>query len=132
MKLLSFFTKRWIGFFLLYFCIGYPVSLLIYSAYQVTQSSYLILGGVIFTPLWALLVSYLYFRGARNDWEARLVTAFGWIALTILLSSVLVSPVYGYHWSTILNWGVVNANWMNVAAVLVGGVAARRPRPPRP
>ncbi len=86
--------------------------------------SYLILGGVIFVPMWVLFVSYLYFRKARNDWEARLETAFGWIALMILFSAVLVGPVYGYHWSTILNWGVVNANWMNVAAILVGGVAA--------
>ena len=118
------FLKRWIGFFLLFFCVGYPVSLVIYTAYQVTQYPFVLLGGVIFTPLWALLVSYLYFRFARNDWTARLATAVGWIALTIFLSAILVEPVYGYSWSTILNWGVVNANWVNVAAILVGGIAA--------
>jgi hypothetical protein len=100
--------------------------LLIFTAYQATQISYLILGGMIFTPLWALTVSYLYFKSARNDWNARIETAFGWIVLMILISAALVSPIYGYHWSTILNWDVVNGNWMNAAAIFVGAIVAAK------
>jgi hypothetical protein len=34
--------------------------------------------------------------------------------------------VYGYEWTTIFSWDVMNANWMNLAAILIGGIAAHK------
>lgn len=119
-------TKRWVLFFLLFFLIWYPGSLLIVTAYEVTVQPFLFIGGVVFTPLWVLLVSFLYFRNARDDWTARFTTAIGWIALMFLFSAILVQPVYGYHWTSIINLDTLNTNWINVLAILVGGTVAHK------
>ena len=123
-----YFTKRWFAFFLLYVLVWYPVSFLLVSAYQATAHPAVYVAVNIFTPLWTLLVSYLYFRRAQNNWSARFVTAFGWIILMFVVAIVLVRPVYGLGWSSILNWGVFNANWINVVAIIVGAIAAARPK----
>lgn len=122
------FTKRWFGFFLLYVCVWYPVSFVIVSAYQVTGNPTLYIAANVFTPLWTLLMSYLYFRKAQNNWSARLATAIGWMVLMFVVAVLLVKPVYGLGWSSIVNWDVVNANWINVVAILVGGIVAAKPR----
>jgi hypothetical protein len=130
MEALSFFTKRWIGFFALFFIVWYPASLILVTTYQVTGHPLLFIAGNVFTPLWALLVSYFYFRRARDDWPARFVTAFGWMVLMFALSALLVGPVYGAAWTSLFTWDVINANWINLVAILVGGFAAHRSVPP--
>ncbi len=119
-------TRRWLGFFALFFLVWYPVSLLIVSAYEVTGQPLLFIVGNVFTPLWFLLVSFLYFRKAPDDWPARFITAFGWIILMFLFSALLVKPIYGYDWTTIININVLNANWINMIAIVVGGFAAHK------
>ncbi|MBI4437788.1 hypothetical protein HY631_02450 [Candidatus Uhrbacteria bacterium] len=120
------FTQRWFAFFLLYFVVWYPVSFAIVSAYQVTGQPVLYIAANIFTPLWTLFMSYLYFRKAENNWTARLATALGWMVLMFTLAILLVRPVYGLGWTSIANWDVVNANWINVVAIVVGALAAVR------
>ncbi|MBI5793880.1 hypothetical protein HZA87_02210 [Candidatus Uhrbacteria bacterium] len=122
------FTRRWFAFFFLYVVVWYPISFLLLSAYQVTGNPAVYIAANIFTPLWTLLVSYLYFRKAENHWPARFATAFGWMALMFALAVVLVKPVYGLGWSSILNLDVINANWINVVAIIVGAIAAAKPR----
>ena len=124
------FTRRWFLFFGLFFVVWYPVSLLLVTAYAATGSAWLFVSGSAFTPLWALVVSYLYFRRARNDWSARFVTAFGWMALMFVGSALLVEPFYGVKWTSLFTWDVVNANWINVVAILVGGIASAPPGAP--
>lgn len=126
MEVKTIFTKRWFLFFLLLFIVWYPVTLLLVTMYSILQHPIFLFAGNVFTPLWILLVSYLYFRKARNDWFARFVTAIGWMLLFFLFSATLVQPVYGYPWTMIFTWDVINANWVNLAAILVGGVAAHR------
>lgn len=126
MNFYGIFTRRWVLFFLLFFIVWYPGSLLIVTAYEVTGQPALFIAGTVFAPLWLLLVSYLYFRKARDDWEARIITSIGWIALMFLFSALLVRPVYGYEWTTIINWDVLNANWINLAAIVIGGIAAHK------
>ncbi|MBI4435130.1 hypothetical protein HY630_00515 [Candidatus Uhrbacteria bacterium] len=126
MEVKTIFTKRWFGFFFLMFLVWYPVTLLLVTMYEILLHPVFLLVGNIFTPLWILLVSYLYFRKARDDWSARFTTAIGWMAMFFLLSAVLAEPVYGYSWTSVFTWDVVNANWMNLAAILVGGVAAHK------
>ncbi len=123
-----FFTRRWFGFFLLYFLIWYPISFVIVSTYQVTGNPTLYIAANIFTPLWALLISYLYFRNAQNNWSARFTTSLGWMFLMFVLAAFLVKPVYGYAWTSIIDWNVINANWINVVAIIVGGLAAAKPK----
>jgi hypothetical protein len=113
-----------------FFVVWYPGSLLIVTAYEVTGQPFLFIAGTVFTPLWALLCSYLYFRGARDDWTARTVTAFGWMILMFIFSALLVKPVYGYEWTSVVNLNVINANWINLVAIFVGGIAAHKTTPP--
>lgn len=126
MEVRSILNKRWVGFFALFFIVWYPGSLILVTVYQVTTYPILFIAGNVFTPLWALLVSYLYFRKARNDWTARFVTAFGWMILMFFFSVLLVGPVYGATWQSILNLNTINVNWINLVAILVGGLAAHR------
>ncbi|PJE76529.1 hypothetical protein COV05_04130 [Candidatus Uhrbacteria bacterium CG10_big_fil_rev_8_21_14_0_10_48_16] len=126
MEVRSILNKRWVGFFALFFIVWYPGSLILVTVYQVTTHPLLFIAGNVFTPLWALLVSYLYFRKARNDWTARFVTAFGWMILMFFFSVLLVGPVYGATWQSILNLNTINVNWINLVAILVGGLAAHR------
>lgn len=123
-----YFTRRWFGFFLLYFLIWYPISFIIVSAYQATGNPTLYIAANVFTPLWTLVISYFYFRKAQNDWSSRFATALGWMFLMFVLAGFLVKPVYGYTWTSIINWDVINANWINVVVILVGAIAAAKSR----
>ena len=120
------FTKRWFAFFLLLFVAWYPVTLLLVTMYGILQHPIFLFAGNVFTPLWVLLVSYLYFRKARDDWSARFVTGIGWMVLFFLFSAILVKPVYGYAWTSMFTWDVIYVNWINLVAILVGGVAAHK------
>lgn len=124
-------TKRWFLFYTLLFIVWYPVMLLVVTMYSILEHPIFLFAANVFTPLWILLVSYLYFRNARDDWTARFVTAIGWMILLFISTAALVEPVYGYSWTTIFTWDVVNANWVNLVAILVGGIAAHK-SPPSP
>lgn len=126
MEVKTIFTKRWFGYFALLFVVWYPVTLLLVTMYSILQHPIFLFAGNVFTPLWILLVSYLYFRKARDDWFARIVTAIGWMVLLFVFSAILVQPVYGYEWSSLFTWQVINANWVNLAAILVGAIAAHK------
>ncbi|TAL50665.1 hypothetical protein EPN81_02275 [Patescibacteria group bacterium] len=126
MELKTILTKRWFGYFALLFIVWYPVSFLIVTMYNILQHPIFLFVGNVFTPLWILLVSFLYFRKACDDWTARFVTAIGWMLLLFLFSAILLQPVYGYPWTTLFTWNVINANWVNFIAILVGGVAAHK------
>jgi hypothetical protein len=123
-----YFTRRWLSYFALYFLIWYPISFILVTAYQATGSAVVYIGANVFTPLWALCISYLYFRRAQNTWSARFITAFGWMFLMFVLAGALVKPVYGLDWRNIINWNVINANWINVVAIIVGALAAVKPK----
>lgn len=129
MEVKTIFTKRWFLFFFLLFVVWYPVMILIVTMYSILQQPIFLFAGNVFTPLWILFVSYLYFRKARDDWAARFITAVGWMALLFVFSAILVQPVYGYPWTIILSWNVLNANWVNLVAILVGGIAAHKTLP---
>lgn len=120
-------TKRWIAFFSLFFIIWYPSSLLLVSIYEITLIPILFIAMNVLTPLLSLLIAYFYFRDARNDWTARLVTGFGWIILLFFFSALLVKPVYGVDWTSIINLPVINMNWINVVAIVIGGIVAHKP-----
>lgn len=121
-------TKRWWKFFVLFFVVWYPISVILVTAYQVTASAYAFMAINLFAPLWFLIAAYLYFKNARNDWQARFFTAFGWVILMFFLAALLVKPVYGYSWTTIVNLDVLLANWINVIAVIVAGMVAHKPK----
>jgi hypothetical protein len=123
-----FFTRRWFGFFLLFFLIWYPMTFIIVTTYQVTGNPTLSIASNVFTPLWALLISYVYFRKAQNNWSARFATSLGWMFLMFVLAGFLVKPVYGYAWTSIINWNVINDNWIIVVAILVGAITASQPK----
>lgn len=131
MEVKTIFTKRWFGHFALLFVVWYPVTLLLITMYGVFEHTIFLFVRDVFTPLWALFVSYLYFCKARDDWNARFITAVGWMVLFFFFSAILARSVYGYEWTMILSWDVINANWVNFVAILVGGIAAHK-SPPAP
>ncbi len=118
------FTKRWFGYFFLFFVPWYPAALVVSTSYEVFGSAWLFVAANVMTPLWLLLISYLYFRRARSDWPARFATAFGWMLLLFILAAILIQPVYGFPWTNVFTLDSINANWINLVAILVGGTAA--------
>jgi len=118
------FTKRWFGYFFLFFIPWYPSALIVSTSYEVFGSAWLFVVANVMTPLWLLLISYLYFRRARSDWPARFATAFGWMLLLFILAAILIQPVYGFPWTNVFTLDSINANWINLVAILVGGTAA--------
>jgi hypothetical protein len=121
-------SKSWWLYFLLYFVIWYPVSFILFTSYQATASFYVFVTMHLFPPLWLLIVAFLYFRKARNDWNARFITAFGWLLIMLILAVLLVEPVYGYPWTAIINTQALMADWVMVVAVLVAGMIAYKPK----
>ncbi len=130
MGLTTIVTKRWFGFYLLMFAVWYPTLFLLMTMFSLFGHPVFLLAGSVFSPLWILLVSYLYFKHARDDWSARFVTAIGWMVLSFLISAILVEPVYGQAWTSLFTWEVINANWVNWVAILVGGIAAHKTTTP--
>ncbi|OGL63837.1 hypothetical protein A3C09_02145 [Candidatus Uhrbacteria bacterium RIFCSPHIGHO2_02_FULL_47_44] len=117
-----YFTKRYFLFFLLLFLVWYPGSFLFYVAYGVTQSGVLYVALNAYFPLLIFLCSFLYFRKSINDWNDRFAVAFGWIILTFLISALLVKPMYGFDWTSIINISQIQANWSPFLAVLLSGM----------
>jgi len=124
LRLSSVFTKRWIGFFALYFLIWYPISFTLTSVYQVVGQSALLLAGSVFTVTYWLFISYMYFRKARNDWSSRFLVGFSWIAMVLFLSAVLVKPVFGGAWTDVFNVYILFGVFVNVSSIILGGFLA--------
>jgi hypothetical protein len=122
-------TKRWWIYFLVFFVIWYPISFILYTMYSVTLNPLFYLGITVFGALFLLFLSYRYFKNAQNDWNNRFITAFGWYVLTLILAAILVRPLYGFHWTSIINSSIIYIDWINVVAVLVGGLVAQRQIP---
>ena len=120
----SYFTKRWFLYYLLLFVVWYVGTLFIFSWYEVTNSDVAYVGFQLYQPMAVFLVSYFYFRKARNTWNDRLVTAVLWVLVTYILAVLLVEPVYGYDMSTVLNWHSFQSNWINLAAIIFAGFVA--------
>ena len=119
-------TKRWFIFFRLLFVVWYIVTFCLVTVYGIFPHPLFLLAGNMFTPLWIFLISYLYFRRTHNDWPARFVTAIGWMVLVFVFAALLSEPVYGASWTGIFTWNVIDANWINAVAILMGGVASHR------
>ena len=120
----GYFTKRWFGYFFLFFVPWYPSVVLVVTSYEIFGTGWLYFVANIMTPLWLLPISFFYFRKARSDWSARFVTAFGWMALLFLFAAILIEPVYGGSWTDVFTLESVNGQWINLIAILVGGTAA--------
>ncbi len=117
------FTKRYLFFFLLFFLVWYPTSFLLYIAFLVLENGFLFVALNAHFPLLISLFSFLYFRKSANDWNDRFFVAFGWVLLSLALAVILVKPIYGLDWTSILNTAQIQTNWIPVACILLVGVA---------
>lgn len=79
----------------------------------------------IYFPLLVFLFSFFYFKKSINDWEDRFLVAFGWIFLLTLVSAILVKPVYGFEWTSIINTVQIVSNWGSFLVVLVAGMIVK-------
>ena len=113
-------------FFLGYFFVWYGGGFLLYLGYSLTNQDIFPKLGPLFLILTTFLFAYVYFRHAMNDWKDRLLTAFIWTVLTILFTTLLIQPVYGFPWREFLSNNLYFLHWLTAASVLAAGVAAHR------
>ncbi len=123
-NLRRYFTKRWIGFFCLYFFVWYPISVTLTSVYQIMGQGMLILASSLFTIIYWIVISYFYFRKTSNDWTSRLIVGASWIGLMLVCSSALAKPVYGVTWDSIFNLYTYIGAAINFSAILLGAILA--------
>jgi hypothetical protein len=119
-------TKRYFLLFFFFFLLWYPGSFLLYTAYMATASDFF---GVALNNYFLVLIfifSFFYFKKSLNDWNDRLIVAFGWIALTFILAALLVKPIYGLDWTTIVNIPQITTNWGSFLIVLVAGMLVKQ------
>ncbi len=124
----SLFSKRWFSYLIVLFLLWYSGVLVLVTWYDITASPAAFIGVRIYQPLIILFFAYRFFRRSRNTWEDRLITAFGWILIAYVISVFLIEPVYGYDKSALLTWQSIQSHWINVVAVLVGGMVAPKPK----
>lgn len=117
-----YFTKRYFLYFFLSFLVWYPVSFLFFIGYMATENGVLNVALTVYYPLLIFLFSFFYFRKSLNDWNDRFCVAIGWIVLTFFFSALLVKPVYGLEWTSIVNLPQIQANWSPFLLVLIAGI----------
>lgn len=120
------FSKRYFEFFGIFFILWYLGSFLIFSANTVLNQRVFFIALNLYYPLLLIIASYFYFRKSLNDWNDRLVVAFGWIILTLIFAAVLVKPFYGYSWTSIINMDTIQSNWIGMLSVLFGAFLAKQ------
>lgn len=118
--------KRWILFFIFYFASWEGGSFLLYFGKQLTGFRLFSTTFDLFLPVVSLLFGYLYFRGSRNSWTDRTVTAIGWTVLLIIFSTLLTKPIYGSSWQDVLTLDFILSHWLTATAILVGGLLIQR------
>lgn len=127
MTIHDFQPKRVVAYWFLTFVCAYVFSLFLYTLFQITLSGWAFVLLQTATPLFYLLFAWLYFRRMPvNDWSHRIVLAVVWVALTLFGSAVLMEPVYGYPWTMAITLGTLKGQLLNVAAVLVAGMVAKK------
>ena len=119
--------KRFFLFGLLSFLCLYAGMFLLYVAWTAFLHPLFFISLQLFPPLAYLFFSWMYFRHAQaNDWPSRFLTVFAWIGSMMLLSAVLMGPVYGGSWRDSLNMEVLQNQWLSAAAILVGAFVAHQ------
>lgn len=117
--------KRFFVFSVLSFVVLYVGMFLLYVAWSATPHPFFFIALQLYPPLAYLIFSWLYLRKEpANKWPLRFLTVFVWIGLMLLLSAVLMAPVYGGSWTDSLNLMVLKNQWVSAAAILVGGFVA--------
>lgn len=125
-SLKEYFTKRFIGYFCLLFLLWYLGSFLLFISYSVTQMGTIRVALVTFLPFMVFLFSFFYFLKSKNDWNDRFAVAVGWLMMLYLLAALLVKPIYGYEWDSILNTDQLLNAWSPFLSVLISGLIAQK------
>lgn len=119
--------RRVLVYWLLTFVCAYVSNLFLYTLYQVVLAGWAFVLLQAATPLCYLLFGWLYFRREpENTWAHRIGIAVAWVGLTLVGTAILMQPVYGYHWTAAFTTGILKGQAINVAAVLVAALAAKR------
>lgn len=119
---------RVLGFWVLMFVPLYAANFFLYAFFVASNGSPLVFAALqALTPLTYLGVGYLYYRkDGAVGWMPRLAVIPVWLILTLLTSATLVLPVYGYDWSSILNFQVLQSQGANFAAMLFAAYLVMR------
>lgn len=122
----SFSWKRllfwWAGLFITL----YSVSFLLYTAYIRDENDILRIVLQASGPFFYAIFSLLYFnREPFGDWNHRMMTIVVWIGLSLVMSAVLIGPVYGYAWHVAFSYGALLGQIPNIATMLLVGFLTR-------
>lgn len=118
----SYLSKRYFAYFSLLFLLVYFGTLILVSAHNVTQDAVLGMALQMYFPLLAFVFAFFYFRKSTNDWNDRFIVVVGWMFMTIVLSTILVKPMYGYDWTTVLNWPSISGLWIPCVTMMGAGI----------
>lgn len=97
-----------------------------FISYSVTQMGTIRVALVTFLPFMVFLFSFFYFLKSKNDWNDRFAVAVGWLMMLYLLAALLVKPIYGYEWDSILNTDQLLNAWSPFLSVLISGLIAQK------
>ncbi len=128
---LPFRWKRVLGFWLLLFVPLYAVNFLLYAVYLAGRSPFAFAALQALTPLAYLGVGFLYYRhDGATGWGPRLAVIPVWLLLALAASAALVQAVYGYSWTSIVNFQVLQNQGANFAAMLAAAWLVSRKHSP--
>ena len=120
-----YFSKRYFKFFLMFFVVLYLGSFCLVNLYMASPQVIFYVSIVVYGLFISGLISYLYFRKSLNDWNDRFFVAFGWVILGTIFSAILIKPIYGGSWTSIINWTAISSNWLMVLVMFSASFLAK-------
>lgn len=123
---------RVLGFWIAMFIPLYAMSFLLYAFWVASKGSPVATAALqALTPIGFFVASYLYYRkDGASGWIPRLLIIPVWILLSIAASAVLVQPIYGYSWQSILNAQVFQNQGPTIAMLLLANFLVSRKKTP--
>jgi len=121
--------KRFVPYWIVTYLLLAGSSLLLFTFWLTTGNGVILFAMQVWPPALLIVMAWLYFRGVKaNDWPERLLTAFIWILLIVIVSAALMLPVYGYPWTSAFGQGKMIGYGVNFASLLLGGIFAAMQR----
>ena len=121
-----YFEKKYFLNFLLYFVVWYLCLFVLFSAFQATSQQVFYLAIVLLSPALLFFFSLRYFKHSFNDWEERVIVAFGWVIMATISFALLSEIVYGVNWRAAVTPEVLYSKWPDVIAVILAGFLVHR------
>lgn len=121
-----YFTKRWLITFVILVVVLHPVSVLMWSALELTRNPMLTYAASFFATSWFFIVAFFFFKKSINTWEARFLHGLVWPILSLIVYAMHSNWSIGHPWSDVLTIRGIMWQLPNSAIIVLGGYFARR------